>query len=143
MRLTTLLISVSMLGLLLQACAQPAPDTAPGGTSPVAKAPTDSGSTLSQAQPADLRQQVEENWNINSVSADPVAMKQVVIVHVRLDSTGKVVATEVENDRPDDPHFQQLKQSALRAILMASPFKLPPGKTYSALTFRFAPGEVR
>jgi hypothetical protein len=59
-----------------------------------------------------------------------------------LGSDGKVNAVEVLNTQPDNPSFRQAAESARRAVLISSPLKLPPGKSFPSMRLRFYPDKI-
>ena len=98
---------------------------------------------LTAQETADLREQIENCWNTAAFSGDPLAVKEKLQIRVRLSSDGKVLATEVLNDQSDNPHFRLLRESAIRAIIAASPLKLPVGKRFDSVLLNFDPSEFQ
>jgi hypothetical protein len=41
-----------------------------------------------------------------------------------------------------NPLFRQASEGAVRAVMITSPLKLPPGKTYESMVIRFHPDQV-
>jgi len=41
-----------------------------------------------------------------------------------------------------NPMFKQASESAIRAVMVSSPLKLPPGKSYESMVVRFHPDQV-
>lgn len=66
----------------------------------------------------------------------------VVKVRAELAPDGTVTAVKVLNDEPDNPAFRQAAESAMRAVMISSPLRLPPGKAYDSITFDFRPGQI-
>ena len=99
-------------------------------------------SPLTDAEEADIRNQIERNWNLGDLLGSPELKNVVIELRVFLGSDGKVNAVEVLNTQPDNPSFRQAAESARRAVLISSPLKLPPGKSFPSMRLRFYPDKI-
>jgi hypothetical protein len=85
--------------------------------------------------------QVEIHWNFDIGSRD--AADLIVQVHVELQPDGTVSRAELVDDPRynSDTFFRSAAESARRAVLAASPLKLPPNSydKFKSFTFRFDP----
>ena len=97
---------------------------------------------LTEREDADIRDQIERNWNLGSFAGSPSLAGMMVEMRLALLPDGTVSRIEVMNDQPGNPAFQQAAESARRAVMIASPLKLPPGKTYDRLVLRFYPDQM-
>jgi membrane protein involved in colicin uptake len=120
-----------LLALMVSACAEPASRASSSGT------PVNAGDAPGIAD------QIRPNWNVGSQSNDPDLDQKVVTLHVSLLPDGTITNVTAENDYPNDPKFQQAVQRAKRAMLMTKKLKLPPGKTYQAITFKLLPNDIQ
>lgn len=96
---------------------------------------------LTQAEEQDLRDQIERNWNLGGLVGSPDLADVVIELRVQLEPDGKVSKIDVLNDQPDAPSFRDAADSARRAVMISSPLKLPPGKSFKTVRLRFYPGQ--
>jgi hypothetical protein len=89
-----------------------------------------------------IRDQVERNWNLGSLAGAPDLSGMMVQLRLELLPDGTVSKVEVENGQPGNPTFQQVADSAVRAVKISSPLKLPRGRTFKVMHLRFHPNEV-
>jgi hypothetical protein len=114
----------------------PSPDKAPQSTpnAEISLQPTMSEISM-------VQHQVEIHWNFDVGARD--AANLIVQVHVTLQPDGTVTRAELVPDpRYDsDTFFRSAADSARRAVLAASPLKLPPNsyEKFKDFTFRFDP----
>lgn len=87
-----------------------------------------------------IRGQIESNWNKSSFSGAPNIETMVVELRIFLQPDGTVTKAEVINN-DSNPYFQAAAGSAMRAAMISSPLRLPPGKTYASIVLRFHPGD--
>ena len=103
-----------------------------------------SGEKLSQSEMDALRGQIEKNWNIIPGLADGQDVR--VQVTMRLDPAGAIVGNpQVTATGGSEEVRRTLQGSALRAVLMSSPFKgLPPDKynAWSEVVVNFDPSQL-
>lgn len=97
---------------------------------------------LTESDETDIRNQIERNWNLGSLAGSPSLKDMVAELRIELLPDGTVTKVDVVNDQPGNPEFQNLTDSARRAVMISSPLKLPPGKVFTALRIRFYPGEL-
>lgn len=124
--------SLAGIALLANSCAAPATPQ---------QAPVTPGDTPGIAS------QVRQSWNIGSFADDPNCKGVVVTIHVSLLPDGTITKIEPDNDQRDggtvnNACYQRAYESAGRALLMTHRLTLPPGKTYSVITFRFMPEDI-
>lgn len=132
----------------------PAPDTKADKTKKAAPPPAQQASAapeasqfselpLTASETDGIAAQVRGNWNIGSLAGAPDFDKMVVTIHVSLQPDGTITDVKVDNDQPGNPYFRQAMESARRALLITRQLKLPPGKTYATITFRFRPADFQ
>jgi hypothetical protein len=107
-----------------------------------AQQPPASERVFTVADEQGLRDQIERNWNLGSLAGASDLAGLVVELRIALLPDGTVTKIEVLNDRPGNATFQQVAESARRAVAISSPLKLPPGLDISDLTVRFRPDQV-
>ncbi|HET7414040.1 MAG TPA: cell envelope integrity protein TolA [Pararhizobium sp.] len=99
---------------------------------------------LTQSEMDALRAQIQRNWNIIPGMADGQDIR--VQVTMRLDPTGAIVGQpQVTATGGSDSTRRTLAGSAMRAVLMSSPFKgLPPDKydAWSEVVVNFDPSQL-
>jgi len=133
---------------------QPAPDTKADKTKKATPVPQQDASEAPQAsqfseipltasETDGIAAQVRSNWNIGSLAGAPDFDKMVVTIHVSLQPDGTITDVKVDNDQPGNAYFRQAMESARRALLITHQLKLPPGKTYAMVTFRFRPADFQ
>jgi len=71
----------------------------------------------------------------------------VVTVHVSLLPDGTITRIEPDSEQADGSAtntscYHRAYESARRALLMTHRLTLPPGKTYSVITFEFMPEDI-
>lgn len=96
---------------------------------------------LTASEEDGIRGQIEKVWNLGSLAGSPDLAGLVIEMRITLQPDGTVTRAEVLNTSPS-PFFGPASESAKRAIMIASPLKLPPGKTYDTMRLRFYPDQV-
>jgi len=89
---------------------------------------------------ASVNAQIEPNWNTTGFIGRGAAVhKLVVLVSVKLAPDGTIdpASLTVSVNDPSNPYAKQVMDSCRRAILITRQLKLPPGKTYARMSFRF------
>ncbi len=97
---------------------------------------------LTDAQARDLRRQVENNWNLGDLAGSPDLKDMVIELRVHLLPDGTITKIDLLSDRPNNAAFQRAADSARRATMLASPLKLPPGKSWDTIKLVFHPDRV-
>ena len=91
-----------------------------------------------------LRSQMMKCWNVPVGAPDPRAL--VLSVKVQLNQDGSVAGVPqlVETEGLSDPYFRAASESAIRAVKMCGPYKLPVEKydTWSNVTVVFDPTKM-
>jgi outer membrane biosynthesis protein TonB len=88
-----------------------------------------------------IRGQIERNWNLGSLAGAPDLTGMLIEVRITLQPDGTVTGAKVIN-QGSSPMFRQASEGAVRAVMISSPLKLPPGKTYNTMVLRFRPDQV-
>ncbi len=96
---------------------------------------------LTASEEDGIRGQIERNWNLGSIAGAPDLTGMVVEVRITLQPDGTVTGAKVINTG-SSPMFRQASEGAVRAVMISSPLKLPPGKTYDTMVLRFRPDQV-
>jgi outer membrane biosynthesis protein TonB len=96
---------------------------------------------LTASEEDGIRGQIERNWNLGSLAGAPDLTGMLVEVRLTLQPDGTVTRADVINSGTS-PLFRQASESAIRAVMISSPLKLPPGKTYDTIVLRFHPDQV-
>ena len=86
-----------------------------------------------------IRAQIEAEWNKASFMGAPDIENMLVELRITVQPDGTVTGAKVLNDDPN-PFFRAAADSAVRAVMMSSPLKLPPGKSWPSIRLRFYPG---
>jgi hypothetical protein len=86
--------------------------------------------------------QIERNWNLGFSDECPLEERKPVDVRIHLASDGTITKVEPVTDISNDTCVQVTFQGVERAVMMSSPLKLPPGKTYTSMVLRFDPAQV-
>ena len=89
-----------------------------------------------------LREQVEANWNMGWAEQCPPEQQKVFEVRVHLASDNTVTKVEPLGELADDRCSVLVRDSAIRAIMIASPLKVPPGKQVASMVLRFHPVDM-
>ncbi|WP_119302179.1 cell envelope integrity protein TolA [Dongia deserti] len=97
---------------------------------------------MSESEEKGIRNQVERNRNLGSLAGSPNLENMVIKLRIELLPDGTVTRTELLNSQPSTPDFRKAAESAIRAVMISSPLKLVPGKTYESMILTFHPGEV-
>lgn len=122
---------------------QPLQAAAQSGTSPAEDGSGHQGADtpvpLTDRDARDLRTQVEDNWNLGELAVSPDVKDMVVELRVHLLPDGTVTKIDLLNARPDNPAFGDVAESAKRAVMIASPLELPPGKSWDTIKLIFHP----
>ena len=105
--------------------------------------PPPSAVPLSEAEEADLRNQIESNWNAVSRS-EACADRKVGIIELRVFLAPDGAASKVEplNLPPGDGCALVEFEKAKRAVMISGQLKLPPDKNFKTLRLRFYPDAV-
>ena len=122
--------------------AKPSQNTQTPATAGNGKSELTSEIPFTDADEQSIREQVEQNWNLGSLSGSPELAGLVVQLRVELLLDGTVTKVDIENDQPGNPTFRQVADSAMRAVMQSSPLKLPPGANFGAMHLRFHPDQV-
>lgn len=96
---------------------------------------------LTASEEDGIRGQIERNWNLGSLAGAPDLTGMLIEIRITLQPDGTVTRADVIN-RSTNPLFRQASESAMRAVMVSSPLKLPPGKTYESMVVRFHPDQV-
>lgn len=96
---------------------------------------------LTASEEDGIRGQIERNWNLGSLAGAPDLTGMSIEVRITLQPDGTVTRAQVINSSTN-PLFRQASESAIRAVMVTSPLKLPPGKTYASMVIRFHPDQV-
>jgi outer membrane biosynthesis protein TonB len=88
-----------------------------------------------------IRGQIEGNWNKSSFSGAPNIENMVVELRITVQPDGTVTKVTVLNNDPN-PYFRAAADSAMRAVMISSPLKLPQGKSWPSIRLRFYPGQT-
>ena len=97
---------------------------------------------LTAAEEADIRHQIESNWNLGDLIGSPDLKDVVIELRLFLGADGTVNEVEILSSQPGNPSFLQAADSARRAVMISSPLKLPPGKSFPSMRLRFHPDKV-
>lgn len=114
----------------------------PANTSTATETQLTSEIPLSSSEETNIRHQVEQNWNLGELAGAPNLVDMVVELRIELLRDGTITKVELMNDQPGNPEFRQVAESAIRATMISSPLKLPPGKIYPAMHLRFHPDQM-
>jgi TonB family protein len=96
---------------------------------------------LTASEEDGIRGQIERNWNLGSLAGAADLTGMTIEVRITLQPDGTVTRAQVINSSAN-PLFRQASESAVRAVMVTSPLKLPPGKTYESMVIRFHPDQV-
>jgi outer membrane biosynthesis protein TonB len=96
---------------------------------------------LTASEEDGIRGQIERNWNLGSLAGAPDLTGMMISLRITLQPDGTVTRAEVINSG-SSPLFRQASESAIRAVMISSPLKLPSGKTYDSMVVRFHPDQV-
>ncbi len=88
-----------------------------------------------------IRGQIERVWNLGSIAGSPDLAGLIIELRITLLPDGSVTKVQVLNMNPS-PYFGPAAESAKRAVMIASPLKLPTGKSYGTMRLRFYPDQV-
>ena len=135
-RISTLLPIAACL--LIAGCSAPREDrsASSGAAEKAVRAP------LTASEEGGIREQIERNWNLGSLAGSSHLSGTMVELRAKLLPDGTVTEVAVMNDEPGNPDFAQVADSARRAVMISSPLKLPPGKTYPIIVLRFYPDRM-
>ena len=96
---------------------------------------------LTASEEDGIRGQIERNWNLGSLAGAPDLTGMVIELRITMQPDGTVTQAQVINSS-SSPVFRQASEGAIRAVMISSPLKLPPGKTYDSMVVRFHPDQV-
>jgi outer membrane biosynthesis protein TonB len=96
---------------------------------------------LTASEEDGIKGQIEHNWNLGSLAGAPDLTGMLIEVRITLQPDGTVTGANVINTG-SSPLFRQAGESAIRAVMISSPIKLPPNKTYDSIVLRFHPDQV-
>jgi hypothetical protein len=104
------------------------PNTAQSAASPSRVAPISAAVTGPRAVGDFLRAQVERRWGLDLAALGNQTFS--VLIHVEITGGGVVRSAEVVPDSrfAADAAYQDVARSARNAVLLSSPFTLPPGR---------------
>ncbi len=131
---------------------QTAPET-PTPPKKTTKAPPPSASTgpqtaniseipMTASEEDGIRAQIEKNWNLGSALGSPDLKGIVIELRIELQPDGTVTKVTVLNASLGNPFQRTIAESARRAVMIASPLKLPPGKSWPTMRLRFYPEQA-
>jgi len=89
-----------------------------------------------------LRAQLEANWNKSWAQQCPPEQQKVVEIRAHLAPDNTVTKVEPLGDLAQDSCSTQVRDSAIRAIRISSPLKIPPDKKFATVVLRFYPGDM-
>jgi hypothetical protein len=142
------LLAVVVL-LAVAGCSTQPKDSSTKAEPPVASAPSDSPPPeselaseipLTASEEDSLRDQVERNWNLGSLTGSPKLKDMLVKLRLHLLPDGTVTSIDVLNDQPGNPLFRQVAESAIRAVMVSSPLNLA-GRRYDSMIMTFHPDQ--
>ena len=91
-----------------------------------------------------IRQQIEAHWNIDPEALSAGTPK--ITIHAAVDPDGTVAKAEIIPDPrySSNPSYQAIAESARRAVIEASPLRLPSGNAdrFGNVTLVFDPSDV-
>jgi hypothetical protein len=132
---TTLALTIMAAMLAITACSSQHQEVAPAATSSVPSLPA-AGDLRA------IKDQVEQNWNLGELADSPKLKDVVIVLRVHLQPDGTVTKVQVMNEQPAIPEVRQAIDNAIRAVMISSPLKLPPGEAFPTLQLRFHPDRV-
>jgi hypothetical protein len=88
-----------------------------------------------------IRSRIENNWNVDTQAIE--ACQQPIKLRVHLNEDGTVAGTEVVAGDDGTAACRSIIDSGQRAVLAASPLKMPAGSYISSLILLFDPKEFR
>jgi hypothetical protein len=94
---------------------------------------------MTASENAGIRQQIEARWNISDAARQ---CHKPIELRAHLGPDGTVTKVDILNDNETDPNCSEAAKAAQRAVLIASPIKLPSGKYFSSIRLRFHPEEM-
>jgi TonB C terminal len=121
---------------------KPSQNTQTPATASNGKSELTSEIPFTDADEQSIREQVEQNWNLGSLSGSSELAGLVVQLRVELLPDGTVTKVDIENDQSGSSTFRQVADSAMRAVMQSSPLKLPPGASFSVMHLRFHPDQI-
>ncbi len=89
-----------------------------------------------------IRAQIEKNWNLGSVLGSPNLAGMVIELRIEVQPDGTVTKVTLLNNKSGDSFFRAAAESARRAVMIASPLKLPADKHWPTMRLRFFPDQV-
>ena len=81
-------------------------------------------------------------WNLGSLAGSPDLAGMVIELRITSAAGRHGDARRRAEHQVTSPFFGPAAESARRAVMIASPLKLPPGKTYDTMRLRFYPDQV-
>ena len=104
------------------------PNSAQSAASPSRVAPISAAVTGPRAVGDFIRAQVERRWGPDLAALGNRAFS--VLIHVEITGAGVVTRADVVSDQrfASDDAYQDIARSARNAVLLSSPFALPPGR---------------
>ena len=115
-----------------------------GGCASLVQPAGPSNAMMTKAEMNALMIQIVAHWQVPAVALDDT--DRIVPIHVQLAQDGAVVLAEVvEVERYNgDVFYHRLADSARRAVLLASPLKVPPEKynQWKDFEIRFNPKDM-
>jgi hypothetical protein len=115
------------LSLLLLGCSSPPPAT----DSIAADSTANANGSFLPSEKDTVRGQIAENWLIDAGLPELETMVAIVIVEMNPDGSVQSTRFDPATIR-DDPNWELFAESCRRAVLKASPLRMPPDKPYAA-----------
>jgi TonB C terminal len=128
---------LTFLLLLLVGCSNPPQAGNSIGGNQAADVDTDD--SFSPSEKDTVRRQIEKNWKVDPGMPGLETMEVLIIVEMNPDGSIRSARLDPASIR-DDPNWNHFAQTCLRAVVKASPLKMPPDKPYAAwktMTLRF------
>ncbi len=88
-----------------------------------------------------IRGQIEDAWNLGSLAGSPGLEGMIVELRIHMQPDGTVTGVDLLNS-DTNPFFRQAAESAKRAVMIASPLRLPAGKSWDSIKLIFHPDQV-
>lgn len=116
---------------------------APAPTEPTTgpQTPETSEIPMTASDELGIRGQIEEVWNLGSLAGSPNLEGMTIEIRISMQPDGTVTGASVLNS-DTNPFFRQAAESAIRAVRVASPLRLPPGKSWDTIKLIFHPDQV-
>ena len=135
-------------GLVDKLAKEPKPQTPPAPTKPAAAARTMAGvgaqTAMTESEIDALKAQLAKCWNVPVGAPDPAALVFRVKMFLNQDGTVASPPQLLDQGGLGDPYFRAAADSAIRAVKMCEPYKLPAEKyqAWSEVTITFDPTKM-